>query len=109
MNSTIHISQSCIIEDGNGIILKMPTEEIDNIKEIYGIDLSNKALLAYLKKHGGLSITTSVFRDIMDSCPTEDQLDKEDDEELLAAKAGMAIAEAKLGEKSKYASIPTMQ
>jgi hypothetical protein len=48
-------------------------------------------------------------RDILNACPDEKDLDVADAKELAAAKAGMAIAEAKLGEKSKYAKIPDMK
>ena len=51
----------------------------------------------------------SVIRDILNACPDEKQLDIADAQELAAAKAGMAIAEAELGEKSKYAGIPDMK
>ena len=51
----------------------------------------------------------SVIRDILNACPDEKLLDAEDAQELAAAKEGMAIAEAKLGENSKYAKIPDMK
>ena len=51
----------------------------------------------------------SVIRDILHACPDEKLLDAEDEQELAAAKAEMAIVEAKLGEKSKYAKIPDMK
>lgn len=51
----------------------------------------------------------SVIRDILNACPDEKLLDAEDAQELAAAKAGMAIAEAKLGSKSKYAGMPDMK
>lgn len=48
-------------------------------------------------------------KDILNACPDEKDLDVADAKELAAAKAGMAIAEAQLGEKSKYAKIPDMK
>ena len=51
----------------------------------------------------------SVIRDILDACPDEKLLDAEDAQELAAAKAGMAIAEAKLGSKSKYAGMSVIK
>ena len=48
-------------------------------------------------------------RDILNACPDEKDLDIADAKELAAAKAGMAIAEATLGEKNKYAKIPDMK
>lgn len=48
-------------------------------------------------------------KDILNACPDEKDLDIADAKELAAAKAGMVIAEATLGEKSKYAKIPDMK
>lgn len=48
-------------------------------------------------------------KDILNACPDEKDLDVADAKELAAAKARMAIAEAELGEKSKYAKTPDMK
>lgn len=106
---TINISPYNIVGDGDDISFNGSSELIADVKNMYGVDLTNKKLLAHLKKFGSIKIVSSITRSMLDSCQTEELLDAKELEELAAAKAGMAIAEAELGEQNKYAKIHGMK
>ena len=90
---TINISPHNIIGDKDNISLKMNPQLVEDVKEMYGIDLENKKLLAYLKKFGSIKITSSAVASLVSNCQTEDELAREDEEELKEAKAKLALEE----------------
>ena len=90
---TINISPHNIIGDKDNISLKMSPMFVEDVKEMYGIDLENKKLLAHLKKFGSIKITASAATSLLNSCQTEDELAREDEEELKEAKAKLVLEE----------------
>ena len=90
---TINISPHNIIGDKDNISLKMSPMFVEDVKEMYGIDLENKKLLAHLKKFGSIKITSSAATSLVNSCQTEDELAREDEEELKEAKAKLILEE----------------
>lgn len=90
---TINISPYNIIGDKDNISLKMSPMFVEDVKEMYGIDLENKKLLAHLKKFGSIKITASAATSLLNSCQTEDELAREDEEELKEAKAKLVLEE----------------
>ena len=90
---TVNISPHNIIGDKDNISLKMNPQLVEDVKEMYGIDLENKKLLAHLKKFGSIKITSSAVASLVSNCQTEDELAREDEEELKEAKAKLALEE----------------
>ena len=90
---TINISPYNIIGDKDNISLKMEPRLVEDIKEMYGIDLENRKLLAYLKRFGSIKIASSAARSLLNNCQTEDELAREDEEELKEAKAKLVLEE----------------
>lgn len=100
---TINISPYNIIGDKDNISLKMEPQLVEDIKEMYGIDLENKKLLAHLKRFGSIKIASSTARSLLNNCQTEDELAREDEEELKEAKAKLVLEEkAELKETSGH-------
>ena len=68
---TINISPHNIIGDKDNISLKVNPQLVEDIKEMYGIDLENKKLLAHLKKFGSIKITSSAAMSLQQQflCP----------------------------------------
>ena len=109
IKAEICLNRKNIVEE-NGKLKYISSDLISDIKDDWGIDLTNQHLLKHIKSRGLFIIkTNSAFEDLYGSCKTDEELDREEKQELLNAKAGMAIAEAKLGDKSKYANIPDMK
>lgn len=110
IKAEICLNRKSIVEE-NGKLKCTSSDLISDIKDDWGIDLTNQNLLKHIKSRGLFIIKTnsSAFEDLYGSCQTDEELDHEEKQELLNAKAGMAIAEAKLGDKSKYANIPDMK
>ena len=90
---TINISPHNIIGDKDNISLKVNPQLVEDIKEMYGIDLENKKLLAHLKKFGSIKITSSAAMSLLNNCQTEDELVSENEEELKEAKAKLVPEE----------------
>ena len=90
---TVNISPHNIIGDKDNISLKMNPQLVEDVKEMYGIDLENKKLLAHLKKFGSIKITSSAVASLVSKCQTEDELAREDEEELKEAKVKLALEE----------------
>lgn len=114
INAEICIDRKNIIEEDEKLKLVSDPNLVSDVKIVWGIDLENQNLLKHIKDRGLFIIkTNSKFEDFYSSARLETELDAkidaEEKQELLNAKAGMAIAEAKLGDKSKYASIPDME
>ena len=86
----------------NRVLLQETLELLDLLKQAFK---DSKEVLNSPTFRINVEKNHSVIRDILNACPDEKQLDAEDEQELAAAKARMAIDEAKLGEKSKYANI----
>ena len=90
---TINISPHNIIGDKDNISLKVNPQLVEDVKEMYGIDLENKKLLTHLKKFGSIKITSSAAASLLNNCQTEDELAREDEEELKEAKAKLVLEE----------------
>ena len=90
---TVNISPHNIIGDKDNISLKMNPQLVEDVKEMYGIDLENKQRLAHLKNVGSIKITSSAAMSLINSCQTEDELAREDEEELKEAKVKLALEE----------------
>ena len=90
---TINISPHNITGDKDNISLKMSPMFVEDVKEMYGIDLENKKLLAHLKKFGSIKITSSAAMSLVNNCQTEDELAREDEEELKEAKTKLVLEE----------------
>jgi len=90
----------------NRVLLLKTLELLDLLKQAFK---DSKEVLNSPTFRINVETNHSVIRDILDACPDEKLLDAEDAQELAAAKAGMAIAEAKLGSKSKYAGMSVMK
>lgn len=71
---TINISPHNIIGDKDNISLKVNPQLVEDIKEMYGIDLENKKLLAHLKKFGSIKITSSAAMSLLNNCQNEEEL-----------------------------------
>ena len=90
---TINIYPHNIIGDKDNISLKVNPQLVEDIKEMYGIDLENKKLLAHLKKFGSIKITSSAAMSLLNNCQTEDELASKNEEELKEAKAKLVLEE----------------
>ena len=62
-------------------------------KRYMALILRTRSFLAHLKKFGSIKITSSAATSLFNSCQTEDELAREDEEELKEAKAKLVLEE----------------
>ena len=53
----IRLAESNIIDNDSGLHLRCASELVDDVKDMYGIDITNEHLLATVKKYGKIVIS----------------------------------------------------
>ena len=92
MVGKIVLNSNNIIENPESGCINIDASDdlIKDVKDMWGIDLTNKCLLKHLKEHGFFCIlanNNSIARSVLESCPTDEELDELESKELAEAKA----------------------